>query len=251
MNRIKISTLILFITSTLLADVINEPKKIIKKVLHQKTKGELIDANSSQANGKWQGYYHAILPCPNCKGIDTWLHLTMEDNRGKYEMREKFLGVKNRYSIGGLAWKNDGKIASLMSYNDRNLSLKDNSIIFLDKPEYKLLKFDEFDDNDSVLLVNPKDVLAGKVRGKRVVGFDGMINFNKLTKDGYKSSKAKYVIHCKNKKFELSHTSYYKGRYGMRGFVHVDSNTTRGHFDINTSSLVAQAYKRYCDNNHE
>lgn len=246
LNILKCSASILLISSALVGDTTLMPKKIIKKVLHQKTQGELIEPNSPQARGDWQGYYHGVLPCDTCKGVDTWVRLKKRDNRGEYEMREKFLGVKNRYSVGGLGWQEHGKIASLMSYNNRKLMLNKKSVNFLDKPYAKLSKIDAFKDDNSVLLVDPKSVLKGRMNGKSVVGFDGMINFDMPTENGYKSSKAKYVIHCKNKKYELSHASYYKGRYGMRGFIRVDSNVSRGLFSVVESPLVTQAYKRYC-----
>lgn len=229
-------------------NITNIPKKPIR-IFKKVSQGEIIDQNSTQASGHWQGYYFGVLPCATCKGIATWLHLKMVNNRGEYEMREKFLGVKNRYSLGGIGWEDNGSIIKLLTKNNKkkfhimgkNLDL----LNILSMENLTLEKLDTFDTNGSVFLVNPKTLLSGKSHGKTIVRFRGLINYDNLTQNGYKSKKISLMLHCEDKKYEQSRVSYYKKRYAMGGFIRPDENT-RGLFDTNSSELILQATQKYC-----
>lgn len=234
-------------TSTTYNDInlTNKPIKIFKKI----SQGELIDENSTLAKGDWQGYYFGILPCFTCKGIATWLHLKMVDNRGEYEMREKFLGIKNRYSLGGIGWEDNGSIVKLLTKNNKKkFHIIDKNLDLLDKISIQNLtleKLDTFDTQNSVFLVNPKTLLPGKSHGKTIVRFKGLINYNDLTQNGYKSKKISLLLHCEDKKYELSRVSYYKKRYAMGDFIRPNENT-RGLFDTDNSQLILKASQKYC-----
>ncbi len=209
-----------------------------------RAKGQLMQEGSLQARGEWVGYYHGVLPCSNCKGVETWLHLKKNGNRGTYEMKEKYYGVKNRHSKGGLGWLKGGKVAYLTLYNNRKLAIKSRGVTFLNDPKGTLRKVDSFKVGKDILLVDPKGLLTGKMKGEQVIRFKGLTNFDQAREQGYRSFKADYLIKCRSKQYELTHVSYYIGRYSMRGFVYTNVQKTKG--KVSDSALIQKAYKRYC-----
>ncbi len=193
------------------------------------------------ANFNWQGYYLGSLLCDDCKGINVWLHLT---TKNRYEMREKFLGQKNRYSRGSIKWLNN-KTAYLMS-NHKKIYLDQDNIKFSDNMFGSLSKVQSFRVGDKVLLIEPNSLYMGKSRGKKIVSFKAYTNFDKKTKQGYKSSRAKYLFYCGEQNYKIFQASYYKRRYAMGGFVYLDLKNTQSLLNIKDNFLLEEVYYKYC-----
>ncbi len=189
---------------------------------------------------KYDGYYFGVLPCENCEGIATWLKL---DGK-KYEMREKFLGVKNRYSNGEIVFYDNATIG-LKPFENKIFKIGFDYL----KPDsfqgVTLKKVQAFKESQKVLLVDESKMTDGKSNGEKIVNFVGITNYQLPSQYGYKSKKASYFLRCSGKTYELSRVSFYKKRYGLGGFVNSPENT-RQKFDITQNPLVYLAYKKYC-----
>ncbi len=194
----------------------------------------------------WEGYYHGVLSCSDCRGIDTWFFLQKQGEDTLFEMRERFLGQKNRYVDGVFEWIKYGKNGYLSSYENKEVSLGFGTATLKDNPSVKLKKLTPFFADDSVLLLDESSMMQGKTSGSKVVGFDGMINFSQATSYGYKSHKAKYLINCKKRTYDISRSAYYKGRYGMRGFVSLLAKAPEI-LHVRDNALMQQVYERYCN----
>lgn len=211
--------------------------KIVKKA----PKGEVIEKGSFQDSSNWEGYYHGILPCNGCQGIETWLHLKRVDGRGAYDLREKFLGVKNRYSKGGLTWEQKGTIAKLMSNQNKRVLINQDRATFIDETlSHPLTRVKEFYGEGTVFLLDDTSIQTGKTKGKNILKFSGITNYDFLTTGGYKSVKASYFVDCQTKAYTMSRVAHYKGIFAMRDFI-VPSQGTLG-----DKQVVHQVSKAYC-----
>ncbi len=191
----------------------------------------------------WEGYYHGVLTCKNCKGVDTWFLIQKQGEDTLYEMREKFLGQKNRYSQGEFFWKQYAKSGaknqsekSYMHFGANYIKLSGNQ---------RLSKLTPFITKGSTLLIEPKSLLKGKTNGGVVVRFSGLRNFSKPTNDRYKSTKARYFINCKKKTYDISLASYYERRYAMGNTVRMSIQKPKV-LHVKDDILLQKAYERYC-----
>lgn len=242
MKIFKMLGLVVFVFGTFgcaLDKQIEAPQKV--KIVKRVTIGEPIRKNSPQDKSGWEGYYFGKLPCADCKGVETWLHLKRVDGKGAYILREKFLGVKNRYSEGGLAWESSGKVTKLMSNKNRRVALNKNKARFMDEVlGGSLKKIKAFYGANSVFLLDDASIQKGATKGATILKFSGLTNYKTPTQDGYKSVKASYLVNCKTKAYTMSRVAHYKGTFGMRGFVYPKQT------NLGDAGVVKQVAGKYC-----
>lgn len=226
-----------------------------KYVSFNKKQGEQI--NPLMVKVDWQGYYYGKIPCKECRGIETWLWLKDVNNTGEYELKQKYLGVKNVTARGGVGWLKNGTVVELFdsSNNEQNkmLFLSGKTASFVEAPDSSvrdsqtLEKLDVFKNRYVSLLVNPKSILNGKINGKKAIKFRGLTNFGIPTPDGYKSLRATYVLHCRDNKFEMSRVSYYKNTFTTGGFIYPKEKLGGSLYPITVKNTIMQdAKKKYC-----
>ncbi len=204
-------------------------------------------------NINWQGYYHAVVPCYNCKGVDTWLRLFIKDGHCKYDLREKFLGKKNVTTKGGIAWLRDGAELKLLDSDEKYLFLGNGTITFIPTLQsavddaYTLEKYDVFENENATILVNPQSIQAGKMGGKLALKFRAITNFQNPTLSGYSSLRATYLLKCKARKFKMSRLAYYDEKFTMGNFVYPKENLSGKWFNVKNVKLMEQVRAKYCN----
>ncbi len=207
--------------------------------MSKKSKNDIFDEDKSylEFNLPWEGYYHGVLPCDKCEGVDTWLLLYARDGKNFFEKKEKFLGQKNRHSFGEFRLdKNTAKI------DGKSFSINKNALEF--DGGFKLQKIENFKGDFSSFLLLPNSLLKGKSNKEKILSFKGITNFKNLQNGGYKSLKAKYFLRCKKKVYQIFRASHYDKRYAMGNFIHVENK--RNIFNIDDNKIIKKIYNKYC-----
>lgn len=182
----------------------------------------VVDAHNAKNSVDWPGYYHAVVPCASCPGIDTWLLLTDQTNSVRYSLTENYLEEEEGFfqSAGQAEWGDNGSTLVLKGADEsRVLFIGEGAVSFLSEgqniPEenskYWLDKVDAFTGNQEVLLVNPAKVDARMAGQKKVVSIkESVMNFDHPTDSGHQSLKADLEIYCAAQQYAMSAVTYYE-----------------------------------------
>lgn len=200
----------------------------------------------------WAGYYYGVLPCENCSGVETWLHLDEYDNKGVYELSENYLQITDGVfeTQGDLVWKDD--LVAKMSAKDekRYIFVGKNSVTFMNtlnealQNVNTLKKLDTFAGNGQQLLVLPNSIQKGTIENQKALIFHALVNFEHANEQGYKSLKASYGIECQANTYSILKALYFKGRFATNS-SQASPKMTNIHFQ-NKDDVVWQAKEKYC-----
>lgn len=224
-----------------------------QNIVAQNGKTSVVESNSTKnpnQNLDWAGYYYGVLPCANCKGVDTWLHLYSDRGVKKYELFENFSQKKSVEKKGTMKWLKKDSVMKLNKY--KKLLYKGSDFVaFINKPTQSpdnkniMEKIHTFSNVERELLVNPTSVVDGSISGKKAVKLEGILNVK--DKNQYKSLKAVYVINCVAKRYATSKITYYKDKFATGKVVDVVNNSEGIFFTFDSKKdVLFQALNRYC-----
>jgi len=99
------------------------------------------DHHTSQLSLDWQGSYYGVLPCADCEGIETELHLIADENNldsGQYERLSHYLGKEDgRFfkQSGTFQWQASGRNIELINNGDieSTWQVRENALQMLDQ----------------------------------------------------------------------------------------------------------------------
>lgn len=197
----------------------------------------------------WVGYYYGVLPCANCSGVETWLHLKKTAHQASYELSENYLQMENGVfaTTGTLAWQTN-VIAKLQAKDeDRYIFVGKNSVTLMNTPDeslqnsYMLKKLDAFVENGKQLLVLPKSIQKGKIEGQKAIKFNALMNVNEPT---YKSLKASYVMECQKDTYTVVKSVLFEGEFATLKEKNMLENKVMSFKGEN--DVLWQARKKYC-----
>lgn len=206
----------------------------------------------------WSGFYHSILPCKDCSGIETWIQLNDQDNQDTYELIQQYIDesdANNKLgtikSQGVLHWENNGSIASLMNENEQRKLfigegfvelMADNQPSQEDESPYSLQSYQSINAEKEQLLINTATLSEGE---SNTLSFSGVINYQQPTNEQALSTKADFTIHCTDKTYQMSSASHHSDHFGLGETVKVmDKNSTP--IRIVTNGAMEKALQTYC-----
>lgn len=228
---------------------IEEKQAIIKD--KNVTQEKITIEKKPKENFDWVGYYHGILPCADCKGVDVWLRLYMDGTTQKYELFENYRQKKSVDTKGVMTWMENNTIIKLKDYK-KMLFKGSDFVAFVDNPTQSpdnkniLEKIQTFSNKERELLVNPLSVIAGNVNKQKAVKLDGILNVKEKTQ--YKSLKAVYIINCDLKQYATSQITYYDNKFATGKVVDVVKNSEGEFFNFDSKKdVLYQALKKYCN----
>lgn len=226
------------------------PKKELVIVKDKNITKKSKSTKKLKQNFDWEGYYYGVLPCDDCKNIDTWLRLYVDGGVQRYELFENYRQKKSVDTKGGIKWIENNTIIKLQDYN-KMLYKGSDFVAFVDRvtnsPDNKniLEKIQTFSNEERELLVNPTSVVDGSINGNKAVKLDGILNIR--DKNQYKSLKAIYVINCEAKTYATSEITYYKNRFATGRVIDVVKNSEGEFFTFDSKKdVLYQALNRYC-----
>ncbi|MGI6657419.1 MAG: copper resistance protein NlpE [Desulfobulbus sp.] len=195
--------------------------------------------HDARTSVNWAGYYHGVVPCASCPGIDTWLRLEQQGSAVQYTLLERYLEQRNGVfqSRGKAVWSADGSTLRLKGQaDDRALFVDEGFVAFLGPgqtiPEandtYHLHKLHTFSGNRAVFFVAPDKMTTRQgPNGAAIVRIkDGIINFGHSTKAGHKSLRADFEIFCGAKQYSMPTVTYYQEPFA--GGVRMGRTTQKG-----------------------
>ena len=95
---------------------------------------EVVDNHSSRVSLDWSGTYNGVVPCADCRGIQTRITL-LKDNT--FTKAVKYLGKENRerFSRGTIQWDNQGRTITLAESQGKSGKYKvgENILFHLDR----------------------------------------------------------------------------------------------------------------------
>lgn len=197
----------------------------------------------------WANYYYGVLPCANCSGVETWLHLKKTAHQASYELSENYLQMENGVfaTTGTLIWQTN-VIAKLQAKDeDRYIFVGKNSVTLMNTPDeslqnsYMLKKLDAFVENGKQLLVLPKSVQKGKIDNQKAIKFNALMNVNEPT---HKSLKASYVMECQKDTYTVVKSVLFEGEFATLKEKNMLENKVMSFKGEN--DVLWQARKKYC-----
>lgn len=209
---------------------------------------------STRTSADWSGYYTGTVPCGSCSGIDTWLYLHEFDGKTQYDLVETYQQDKPETfrASGKGQWQKDGSTLELKGKDEnRVLFVSEGYAEFLGegakpsggKSDYTLRKQDAYAGNGQQLLVDPRKVKAeGKGDTQRVT-FNGLVNFQHPADGGHKSLRARYVIDCGKKSYEMPEATYFATGKKIRS---AKNNSNPSQPFSGNDDVIGQAAKVYC-----
>lgn len=169
----------------------------------------------------WDGYYHGVVPCASCSGIDTWLHLNKAGEGRYFELIEIYRGQDEQtFKVDGtLAWdskgntitlKADGEARQLLLQGDSAMLVQPNYQGPLPHPDYQLRKMSHYAGNGEQLLVD-----RGQVSGtaQHLLHFPALMNFQFATESGHRSLTADVTLDCPQQRYRFDKVAYYHERF--------------------------------------
>ena len=214
--------------------------------------------DSTRTSVDWHGYYTGTVPCGSCSGIDTWLYLNEFDGKTKYNLVETYQQDKpETFRVSGRAkWQKDGPTLALKGKDEnRVLFVSEGYVEFLGegskpsggKSDYTLWKQDAYAGQGQQLLVNPRKVKTeGQSQAQRV-SFTGLMNFEHVTEGGHKSLRARYVIDCGKKTYEMPEIAYFAKDFATGKKIHAMKNNDNPPQPFSgKEDVMAQAAAAYC-----
>jgi uncharacterized lipoprotein NlpE involved in copper resistance len=214
--------------------------------------------DSTRTSVDWNGYYTGTVPCGSCSGIDTWLYLNEFDGKTKYNLVETYQQDKPETfrASGNAKWQKDGSTLALKGKDEnRVLFVSEGYVEFLGegskpsggKSDYTLWKQDAYAGQGQQLLVNPRKVKTeGQGQAQRV-SFTGLMNFEHVTEGGHKSLRARYVIDCGKKTYEMPEIAYFAKDFATGKKIHsVKKNDNPPQPFSGKEDVMAQAAEAYC-----
>lgn len=216
------------------------------------------DAHNAKNSVDWPGYYHAVVPCASCPGIDTWLLLTDQNKNVRYSLTENYLEEEEGFfqSAGLAEWGDNGDTLELKGADEsRVLFVGEGAVAFLsqgqDTPEenskYWLDKVDVFTGNKELLFVSPAKVNAHTAGQENVVSIkESVMNFDHPTDSGHQSLRADLEIYCAAQQYAMSAITYFQKPFtGGKVIDQGGSGKDRLEFS-GKQDVVAQAAELYC-----
>lgn len=106
-----------------------------KTVTHDQakpTEKNLTLADNSQTSLDWNGTYKGVLPCADCNGIETTIHL---NSNLSYTLTEKYLEKSDKIfkSKGRFEWNDKGSKISLIDDKSKKFQVGENKLFKLDQ----------------------------------------------------------------------------------------------------------------------
>ncbi|MFO0773684.1 MAG: copper resistance protein NlpE [Nitrospiraceae bacterium] len=200
------------------------------------------------------GYYHGVVPCASCPGIDTWLRFDATKGVTRYKLIERYLEEKNGVfrSSGRVTWSGDGTVARLIAKDEaRVLAVGNGRAEFLgddgkaqgEASLYLLRKQEAYAGNGQQLLVDPSSV---KRVGERV-RFEGLLNFQHRMDGGHQSMHATVDIDCVSQTYLLPSVAYYTGTFSTGKLLHAEPKNENPPLPFaGKDDVFAQVARRHC-----
>lgn len=222
------------------------------------------DAHSAADSLDWAGYYHGIVPCASCPGIETWLRLDDTDGTPRYELVENYLeSADGRIASAGEArWDAGGNVLALGGADEaRVLAVSEDHVVFLGAgqdartaaPAYRLARLESYVGRGQQLLVDPVSIETETHPDREpVLSFDAVINFEQAVEAsegaGHKSLRAHFVLDCATRELEMSNARYYSESFAsgevLEQVEDLDGNTVEVGGD---DDPLRQFGERHCD----
>lgn len=219
------------------------------------------DGHGARESLDWPGYYHGIVPCASCPGIDTWLHLEEQKDRVHYQLTEKYLAEKDStfQSQNTAVWQENNSSILLLQGADENrrLFVREGSVFFLGmdqlQPEedsaYRLEKMDVFSGHQEHLFVAPSQVRRATTKqdGEIVNLEDVLINFEQPTEAGHTSLQANLTLYCEDDAYAMPIITYYEKSFASGNIINkaVQKDADKLPF-TDQDDIMAQAARSYC-----
>ena len=214
--------------------------------------------DSTRTSVDWDGYYTGTAPCGSCSGIDTWLYLNEFDGKTKYDLVEVYQQDKPETfrSSGNAQWRKDGSTLELKGKDEnRVLFVSEGYVEFLgegDKPsggksDYTLRKQEAYAGNGQQLLIDPRKVKTEGTGPAQRVSFSGLMNFEHTAEGGHKSLRARYVIDCGKKSYQMPEITYFAKDFATgRKINSVKKNDNPPQPFSGKEDVIGQAAEAYC-----
>ena len=211
--------------------------------------------DSTRTSVDWDGYYTATVPCADCSGIETWLHLNDAGGTTHYELIETYLGKSDKpfVSKGKAVWNKDGSRLALKGKDENRVLFVSEGFAELmgagqkqpdkNSAPYRLSKVAAYAGLGQQLLVSPARIKADK----GTVSFKGLVNFEHRMQGGHRSLRADVVIACKAKTYTMPNISYFKGSFahGLR-LDFIKGNTNPPQKFAGKDDVFAQVAAAHC-----
>lgn len=104
----------------------------------QEEQNIIIDGHNSQNALDWVGEYKGTIPCADCEGIITTIHIEADHT---YTKESKYMGREGMYEESGIfEWNRSGSVITLMSGEERRqYRVSENKIIHLDNEGHEIV----------------------------------------------------------------------------------------------------------------
>ena len=217
------------------------------------------DGHSSKDSVDWPGYYHGLVPCASCPGIDTWLELSDKNNATQYSLMENYLEEVDGYfeSKGLASWNKNGQSLQLKGTDEtRVLFVSEGAVAFLaegqsmpdENSKYWLEKQDVFSGNQEMLFISPTKVSVTSADQETVVSIkDGVMNFEHSTDTGHRSLKADLQIFCTAQQYTMPAIVYYQKPFAGGKVIDQGGNGEDRLDFAGPGDVVTKAAAQYCE----
>lgn len=222
------------------------------------------DAHSAADSLDWPGYYHGIVPCASCPGIETWLRLDEVGGTVRYELVESYLEEANGLAVseGEARWDDSGNVLQLAGEDEgRVLAVSEDHVVFLGEdagpanadPAYRLAKLESYAGAGQQLLVDPVAIeTETHPSGAPTLSFDALINFEHAVDGsvgpGHKSVRAHFVLDCATGALEMPTARYYREHFATGALLDqvedLDGNAVE---TSDEDDPLRQFGERHCD----